>query len=160
MTRPPLVLLSLLVACDAPRIDGLLPAEDPDLQYIEWIAVPATGADAAFIAQVIGDSDRAPVAYIGATWCGSCNAYKATLESDTMKEVHGQVQVLELDLDRHKGLLADLGIRPAGVPHWEGLDASGKSTGVRVDGRAFSADTEAVMAPVLKDYFAKVSGGS
>lgn len=150
--------LPLLVACEGfpdPRtIDGLPPAEDPDVVYIEWVTVPANEASDALIKQFISDSDRHPVVFVGAKWCGSCKAYKATLGSDRMKQVHSGVQILELDLDRHTTLLTSIGIRPAGVPHWEGLTASGRSSGAKVDGRAWTTDTVDAMAPVLGRFFA------
>ncbi len=152
-------LLALLVACERPTIDGLLPADDPDLQYIEWVTLPSGAADLALVQQLVSDSERAPVAFVGASWCGSCQAYKQTLEGDTMKEVHAGVQVLELDLDHHRALLAEMNIRPAGVPHWEAIGEIGLSIGQRVDGRRFPKDTEAEMAPVLKDFFDRVTGG-
>ena len=152
-----LLALPLLAACDGlwspPTIDGLPAAEDPDIQYIEWMTLPPTGASAALVQQIIGDSDRRPVAFVGATWCGSCKAYKATLETEQMKSVHANVQILELDLDAHRALLAEMSIRPAGVPHWESLTDTGQSSGVRLDGRAWDTDTLDAMTPPLTAFF-------
>jgi hypothetical protein len=151
------VLLPLLVACEStppsPTIDGLPPAEDPDLQYIEWVTIPSREDSFAFVLRIAGDSARAPVAFVGASWCGSCSAYKATLETARMQQVHQRVHILEFDLDHHKGLLSSMNIRPAGVPHWEGIAASGHSSGARVDGRAWKTDTLDAMAPVLEQFF-------
>ena len=154
------LLSAIAVACSSPpTIDGLPPADDPDLLYIEWIGVPASGADRALVQQVLRDSDRSPVAFVGASWCGSCRAYKSTLASQTMKSVHEEVQVVEFDLDHHRALLAEMNIRPSGVPHWEALGEFGISTGQSIDGRAWKEDTEDTMAPVLKAFFAEVTGG-
>lgn len=147
------LLLTAGTACSEPTIDGLPPASDPDIQYIEWMRVPTKRADLAFVQRIIEDSERTPVAFVGAEWCGSCKAYKATLETASMKAVHAKVQIIELDLDHHRALLAEMNIRPAGVPHWEGLGEVGVSTGHRIDGRAWTADTEAQMSPVLQSFF-------
>ena len=160
MHRVSCVLAAVGVACSSPpTIDGLPPAEDADLLYIEWIGAPARGADLELVQQVLRDSDRAPVAFVGASWCGSCRAYKSTLESETMKSVHGAVQVVEFDLDHHRALLAQMNIRPAGVPHWEALNEFGLSAGSSIDGRAWKVDTEDAMAPPLRAFFGEVTGG-
>ena len=154
----PTLLLTLLMACElgpaAPStIDGLPPADDPNLQYIEWVTIPPAEASSELVGRIIGDSQRRPVAFVSASWCGSCKAYKATLETTRMKQVHAKVHVLEFDLDHHKSLLTSMQIRPAGVPHWEGLAASGQSSGTRIDGRAWKSDTLDAMAPVLEQFF-------
>ncbi len=147
----------LFVACVSPptpsTIDGLPPAEEPDLQYIEWVTIPPGEASPELVARVISDSERTPVAFISASWCGSCKAYKGTLETERMKQVHARVHILEFSLDDHKGLLSSLNIHPAGVPHWEGLAPSGQSSGKKTDGRAWEADTLDAMAPVLEPFF-------
>jgi len=151
-------LAGMSMACAQPTIDGLKPAVDPNIHYIEWMTLPVDSADLVLVQQVIEDSKRAPVAYVGATWCGSCKLYKATLESETMKKTHGGVQIVEFDLDQHRQLLAKMNIRPAGVPHWEALNGFGLSSGSHIDGRAWTADTEAEMAPVLQRFFDSLDG--
>ena len=160
MHRLGTVLSVFVLSCSSPvLIDGLPPAGDPDIQYIEWMGIPARNADLVLVQQVLSDSDRAPVAFVGASWCGSCRAYKSTLESETMKSVHGGVQVVEFDLDHHRALLAEMNVRPAGVPHFEALGEFGMSTGQSVDGRAWKVDTADAIAPVLQIFFDEVTGG-
>jgi thiol-disulfide isomerase/thioredoxin len=150
-----LLALPFLLACgrSSGTIDGLPPAENPDEQYIEWVALPQADASVELVGQVIADSERTPIAFIGASWCGSCRAYKATLDTPRMKSVHASVQIVELDLDHHKALLTALAIHPAGVPHWEALTNEGRSTGHRIDGRAWKHDTLDEMAPVLDAFY-------
>ncbi len=153
-------ILPFLMACEGlptpGTIDGLPATDNLDIVYIEWVTVPPTSATDALIKQFIGDSERHPVAFVSAAWCGSCKAYKATLASERMKAVHAKVQILELDLDHHTELLKTMGIRPVGVPHWEGLATSGQSSGLHMDGRAWSTDTLDAMAPVLEHFFARL----
>ena len=158
MRRLSALLLGFSLACQPePTIDGLLPADDPDLQYIEWLCVPARGSGRAFIQQALSDSERAPVAYVGATDCALCRTYRATLETELMKSVHQGVLILELDRDRHAALLAQMNVRPSDLPHWEALDEFGMATGLRTDGRAWSAAPDAQMAPVMRTFFESVA---
>lgn len=160
MRLSPVVLFLSAAACGGPeRIDGLLPADDPDVQYIEWVSIPRSEGSSDLVAQVVAASDRPSVVYVGAAWCGSCAAYRSTLESARMLEVHRSVQVIELDLDHHQRLLTELEIRPAGVPHWEAVDGRGHSRGLQLDGRAWAADTLDAMAPPLEAFFAQVRAG-
>ena len=76
-----------------------------------------------------------------------------------MKSVHGAVQVVEFDLDHHRALLAQMNIRPAGVPHWEALNEFGLSAGSSIDGRAWKVDTEDAMVNPLRTFFGEVTGG-
>jgi thiol-disulfide isomerase/thioredoxin len=95
----------------------------------------------------------APVVYVGATWCGPCKAYKASLSDPKMKQAHVPVQILELDADKHPNTLQWAGITPNGVPHWEMVDSGGKSIGKTIDGSAWEANTVDNMAPALSKFF-------
>ena len=91
---------------ESTHIDGLPAAEDPDIQYIEWMTLPPTGASAALVQQIIGDSDRRRrFRRCHLVWISE--AYKAT-STEQMKSVHTNVQILELDLDAHRALLTGI----------------------------------------------------
>jgi thiol:disulfide interchange protein len=90
---------------------------------------------------------------VGATWCGSCKAYKRSLPDPRMVEAHAGVTILEVDAERHARTLDTLGITPAGVPHWEVLDRAGRPVGRHIDGSAWTLNTVGSMAPALSAFF-------
>ena len=92
--------------------------------------------------------------FVGATWCGSCAAYKASLDDPTMRAAHAPVHIIEVDAERHVRVIEAIGAQPAGVPHWERLARTGQSAGTHIDGRAWSLPTVTSMAPALSAFFA------
>lgn len=147
MSRQGVALVVLMAACGTARPPAR-PAES-----VSWKTIEGSKGAVDAIRVASEGAPGTPVLFIGATRCGSCKAYKASLTDPRMVEAHAPVHILEVDADRHKHVIADLGITIAGVPHWEMLDRTGKPAGKRIDGRAWVVDTAGNMAPVLGAFF-------
>ena len=131
------------------------PAVPPaDLPAIAWTPIEGSKGAAAAIKAAASSDERVPVLFVGAEWCGSCKAYKTSLTHPEMVAAHRSVHIIEVDADRHMRVVQALQVKPVGVPHWEKLDRStGRSAGAHIDGRAWTFNTVAAMAPALQAFF-------
>lgn len=125
----------------------------PDAPSIAWTMISTKTDDAAAVREAVVQATGVPVVYIGATWCGPCKQYKAALSDPRMIEAHTGAHIIELDADKHTKTLTELGIRPAGVPHWEMVDKTANPTGRTIDGSHWQANTPQEMAPALGKFF-------
>jgi len=94
-----------------------------------------------------------PFAYVGATWCGPCNAIKHNLDKPIMMDAFKGTFVVKLDFDAWETKLPGAGLKHESVPVFFALDANGKPTGRKIDGGAWGSDTPENIAPVLKTFF-------
>ena len=120
---------------------------------VHWTTIEGSKGAVAAIARHAGASPDQPVLFIGASWCGSCAAYKASLGDPRMVAAHRGVHILEVDAERHSRVVAELGVQPRGVPHWSELDATGHPTGRHIDGSAWTLNTTGAMASALDGFF-------
>ncbi len=128
------------------------PAEPAET--VHWTVIEGSkGADRA-ISRAASDEGQ-PVVFVGATWCGTCKAYKNAVTDARMVEAHRGVHIIEVDAERHVKVLGELGIQPAGVPHWEVLDHEGKTIGRHIDGSAWTLNTVESMAEALGRFFSE-----
>lgn len=157
MKRALLLLPLLALACGGiPDPEGVTKDHEMPELMKSWqkldkgADVPSIAAD--FAAEAVA-AGKTPVVYVGAGWCQPCVAYKAVLDDPRMKEAHAGVRILEADMDLHYEGLSELGVNPSGIPHWEILDASGKSTGAVITGGAWGDNTPENMAPALLGFW-------
>jgi len=120
---------------------------------VAWTTISEKGDATAAVRKSAKTAKGVPVVYVGATWCGPCKVYKASLDDPRMVQAHRPVHIIELDADKHTEALSAVGIQPNGVPHWEMVDPSGKSVGKHIDGGAWGDNTVENMAPVLTKFF-------
>jgi hypothetical protein len=96
-----------------------------------------------------------PFVYIGATWCGPCNAIKKNLDRPLLVDAFRGAYVIHLDFDSWEDKLPAAGLAHDSVPVFFALDTAGRPTGRLVDGSAWGNDTPENIAPVLKAFFGK-----
>lgn len=120
---------------------------------VAWTTVSTKTDDPAAVRQAVAEASGVPVVYIGATWCGPCKQYKAALSDERMVKAHAGAHIVELDADKHAKALQELGIQPAGVPHWEMVDPKGVPIGRAIDGSHWDGNTPEAMAPALGKFF-------
>ncbi len=127
--------------------------ETPAAPPLDWTTIEGSKGAGPAIRSAAAGTTKTPVLFVGATWCGSCKAYKASLGDPTMVAAHKAVHIIEVDADRHMRVIQALPVAPAGVPHWSILDHDGRPTGRFIDGSAMPIKTAATMAPILAGFF-------
>ena len=122
-------------------------------QTVSWTTIAANDEAHTAVQTAAAGAKGVPIVYVGATWCGPCKVYKASLSDPRMVQAHRPVHIIELDADQHASTLQKLSISPSGVPHWEMVDPSGHSVGKHIDGSAWADNTVENMAPALSAFF-------
>ncbi|MCR9162669.1 MAG: TlpA family protein disulfide reductase [Nannocystaceae bacterium] len=140
MRCAPWILCTLLLGCSGKPSE---PASEASRQVAEAskVAKPrfvpaAEGADvAAEVRNVVAASaDETVVVYVGASWCGPCQAFHAALERGELDEALAGVKFLEYDADRDRERLEVAGYGGRLIPRFAMPGPDGKFGGQKIEG--------------------------
>jgi thiol-disulfide isomerase/thioredoxin len=145
-------LLLALAACDRSPSGSSASAEDA------WVKLSPSAASVESL--LAGEAAKAkaksllPVAYLGAPWCGPCQAIKKSRSDPRMADAFAGTRVVELNIDEWKDTdLKALGFETGTIPVFFQLDDRGHANGRTINGGAWGPDVPENMAPALKTFF-------
>ncbi len=130
----------LLLGCSGkapgPQNDGEAHAAPAVVAPVKPSFVPAAGSGdvAEQVRGVVASSNGTVVVYVGASWCGPCQAFHAALERGDLDEELAGVTFLEYDSDRDNERLeaADYGGRL--IPRFALPGEGGRFSGQKIEG--------------------------
>lgn len=99
------------------------------------------------------EQGRKPFVYFYADWCGPCKRLRASLNDPKMVDAFSGTYIIALNYDQWKSKVTATNFKIKGFPAFYALNDQAESTGRRIDGGAWAADTPDNMAPPLKAFF-------
>lgn len=140
MRCAPWIVCLLLVGCSGKAPDAASEA-DPQADNVAKVAKPrfvpaAEGADVANeVRSVVGASaGEQVIVYVGASWCGPCQAFHAALERGDLDEALAGVKFLEYDADRDRERLELAGYGGRLIPRFAMPGPDGEFGGKKIEG--------------------------
>jgi thiol-disulfide isomerase/thioredoxin len=120
-----------------------------ELQAADTALAPLLQAEAA----KAREQGRKPFVYFYADWCGPCKRLRASLNDPKMVDAFSGTHIIALNYDNWKDKIKATNFKVKGFPAFYALNDKAESTGRRIDGGAWEADTPDNMAPPLKAFF-------
>jgi thiol-disulfide isomerase/thioredoxin len=140
-----------------PVVDAAPDASEP--QNATWVEVqpgePLTEQLAAHAAAA-AELEQIPVAYIGASWCPPCVAFKKNRDTQEIASALRGIYLIEIDADVFMGELPDAGFSIAVIPYWFRLNPQGRPADEGLTGDRWRDLTPATVGRELAEYFARV----
>jgi thiol-disulfide isomerase/thioredoxin len=146
--RIAVALASLLIACTTPTPP---PARDegPLVRF-----VPAGEGDVPALAQAFAREaraeGRAPLVYVGATWCEPCRYFHAAAENGELDPELPRLALLEFDRDRDGARLDAAGYSSRMIPLFVVPGDDGRATSRRIEGSIHGPGSPAEITPRLR----------
>lgn len=130
----------LLLGCSGKAPDAA-PEAAPQVAATPKVSKPrfvpaAEGADVADEVRnvVAASADEKVIVYVGASWCGPCQAFHAALERGELDEALEGVKFLEYDADRDRERLELAGYGGRLIPRFAMPGPDGKFGGEKIEG--------------------------
>ncbi len=130
----------LLLGCSGKAPDAP-PEAAPQVGDAQEVSTPrfvaaAEGADVAEEVRnvVAASADEKVIVYVGASWCGPCQAFHAALERGELDEALAGVKFLEYDADRDRERLELAGYGGRLIPRFAMPGPDGKFGGEKIEG--------------------------
>ncbi len=82
----------------------------------------------------MSSSEGPLIVYVGASWCGPCQAFHAALERGDLDESLAGVTFLEYDADRDSARLEDAGYGGRLIPRFALPGGDGQFAGQKIEG--------------------------
>ncbi len=126
------------------------PAEPPgpQLRFVPAEAGELTEVVQAFMAEA-REEQRAPLIYVGATWCEPCQYFHEAAERGELDDQLPRLALLELDLDQDAERLEAAGCRSQMIPLFAVPGADGRCTDRRIEGSIHGPGSPAQILPRL-----------
>jgi len=126
------------------------PAKAP--KKLSWTRAPA-GDLAKVVVEHVAKTKaegRAPIVYLGATWCEPCRYFHRAAEAGELDATFGDLAILELDADADKERADKAGYASTYVPLFVVPGADGRGTDQRIAGSIKGPGAVAEITPRLK----------
>ena len=140
MRSAPWIASLLLLGCTGKAPDDG-PEAAPQVADAPKVAKPrfvpaAEGADVADEVRnvVAASGEEKVIVYVGASWCGPCQAFHAALERGELDEALAGVKFLEYDADRDRERLELAGYGGRLIPRFAMPGPDGKFGGEKIEG--------------------------
>lgn len=143
------LVLASLTACTAPAEERPAPPSGPRVRF-----VPAPEGDVpALVRSFAADArrdGRAPLVYVGATWCEPCRYFHRAAERGELDPSLPRLALLEFDLDRDAARLAAAGYASRMIPLFVVPGDDGRATARRIEGSIHGPGSPAEITPRLR----------
>jgi hypothetical protein len=139
--------LVLLVACTT------APPPAPPGPLVRFTPAAAQGEVPTLVQVFARDAraqDRAPLVYVGATWCEPCRYFHAAAEHGELDPTLPRLALLEFDLDRDRERLAAAGYTSRMIPLFVVPGPDGRATERHIEGSIHGAGSPAEITPRLR----------
>lgn len=97
---------------------------------------------------------RAPLVYVGATWCEPCQYFHGAAERGELDADLPPLLLLELDLDRDRERVAAAGYGSRMIPLFAVPGLDGRGTGRQIEGSIHGPGSPREIAPRLRELLA------
>lgn len=150
-----LPLALVLVACTAPPPSSSEPPDPAPLLRGPRVRFESAGpGELAPLVRAFAEraraEGRAPLVYVGASWCEPCRYFHAAAERGELDPELPALALLELDLDRDGERLAAAGYRSRMIPLFAVPNPDGTASERRIEGSIHGPGSPLEIAPRLR----------
>lgn len=123
--------------------------EGPQIRFVPAPPGDVGAAVRAFVADARAEG-RAPLVYVGASWCEPCQYFHAAAERGELDTALPRVALLEFDRDRDGSRLDAAGYSSRMIPLFVVPDDAGRPTERRIEGSIHGPGSPSEIAPRLR----------
>lgn len=142
-----------------PQVQPAEPPAEAAPANATWVQVQAgepLADQLAAHAALAAELGQTPVAYIGASWCPPCVAFKKNRDTPEISAALDGTYLIEIDADLFMGELPAAGFDIAVIPYWFRLDSQGRPSDPGLTGDRWRDLSPATVGGELAKYLAPV----